>query len=93
MVLRLVTSAKTRWGLLRSRAEEDFGATAVEYALMLAFIAAVVIAGVTMLGSGHGCGILEGHVPPVSRRLAVDDLDAAGARRAPVVPVPRAVRS
>ena len=68
MVLRLVMSAKTRWGLFRSRAEEDLGATAVEYALMLAFIAAVVIAGVTIFGSGHGCGILEGHVPPVSRK-------------------------
>ena len=68
MVLRLVTSAKTRWGLFRSRAEEDLGATAVEYALMLAFIAAVIIAGVTILGQGTDAGFSKRHVPPVSRK-------------------------
>ena len=64
MLLRLVTSAKIQLGLLRSRAEEDFGATAVEYALMLAFIAAVVIAGVTLLGQGTDSGFKTVTFPP-----------------------------
>ena len=64
MVLRLVMSAKTRWGLFRSRAEEDLGATAVEYALMLAFIAAVVIAGVARLGQGTDSGFSKVTFPP-----------------------------
>jgi len=64
MVLRLVLSAKTRWGLFRSRAEEDLGATAVEYALMLAFIAAVIIAGVTILGQGTDAGFSKVTFPP-----------------------------
>ena len=64
MLLRLITSAKIHWGLLRSRAEEDFGATAVEYALMLAFIAAVVIAGVTLLGQGTNAGFQKVTFPP-----------------------------
>jgi Flp pilus assembly pilin Flp len=50
MLLRLITSAKIQLGLLRSRVEEDFGATAVEYALMLAFIAAVIVGAVAFLG-------------------------------------------
>jgi Flp pilus assembly pilin Flp len=64
MLLRLITSAKIQLGLLRSRVEEDFGATAVEYALMLAFIAAVVIAGVTLLGQGTDAGFKTVTFPP-----------------------------
>lgn len=64
MLLRLITSAKIQLELLRSRAEEDFGATAVEYALMLAFIAAVVIAGVTLLGQGTDAGFKTVTFPP-----------------------------
>jgi Flp pilus assembly pilin Flp len=64
MLLRLITSAKIQWELLRSRAEEDFGATAVEYALMLAFIAAVVIAGITLLGQGTDAGFQKVTFPP-----------------------------
>jgi Flp pilus assembly pilin Flp len=64
MVLRLVSSAQTHWGLLRLRAEEDRGATAVEYALMLAFIAAVVVAGVTLLGQGTDSGLKKVTFPP-----------------------------
>ena len=64
MLLRLITSAKIQLELLRSRAEEDFGATAVEYALMLAFIAAVVIAGVTLLGQGTDSGFKTVTFPP-----------------------------
>jgi Flp pilus assembly pilin Flp len=64
MLLRLITSAKIQLELLRSRVEEDFGATAVEYALMLAFIAAVVIAGVTLLGQGTDAGFKTVTFPP-----------------------------
>jgi Flp pilus assembly pilin Flp len=64
MVLRLVSSAQTHWGLLRLRAEEDRGATAVEYALMLAFIAAVIVAGVTLLGQGTDSGLKKVTFPP-----------------------------
>ena len=38
------------WGDLRLRAQEERGATAVEYAIMLAFIAAVIVAAVALLG-------------------------------------------
>ena len=64
MLLRLITSAKIQLELLRSRVEEDFGATAVEYALMLAFIAAIVIAGVTLLGQGTDSGFKTVTFPP-----------------------------
>jgi Flp pilus assembly pilin Flp len=64
MVLRLVLSTKIRLGLFRSRAEEELGATAVEYALMLAFIAAVVIAGITLLGQGTNSGFKTVKFPP-----------------------------
>ena len=64
MLLRLIMSAKIQLELLRSRVEEDFGATAVEYALMLAFIAAVVIAGITLLGQGTDSGFKTVTFPP-----------------------------
>ena len=64
MVLRLITSARTRWGLFRSRAEEDLGATAVEYALMLAFIAAVIVAAVAFLGQNTDAGFRKVTFPP-----------------------------
>ena len=64
MVLRLVLSTKIRLGLFRLRAEEELGATAVEYALMLAFIAAVVIAGITLLGQGTNSGFKTVKFPP-----------------------------
>jgi Flp pilus assembly pilin Flp len=64
MLLRLITSAKVQLELLRSRVEEDLGATAVEYALMLAFIAAVVIAGITLLGQGTDAGFKTVTFPP-----------------------------
>ena len=64
MVLRLATRAKTSWGLFRLRVEEDYGATAVEYAIMLAFIAAVIVAGVTVLGKGTDSGFKTVKFPP-----------------------------
>lgn len=64
MLLRLMTGAQTRWGLFRVRAVEDRGATAVEYAIMLAFIAAVIVAGVTLLGQGTNSGMKTVTFPP-----------------------------
>jgi Flp pilus assembly pilin Flp len=48
--LHWYTSAQLRWLELRERLVEDHGATAVEYAIMLAFIAAVIVGAVAFLG-------------------------------------------
>ena len=50
MFLRLYTGTQVWWNDLKTRASEEGGATAVEYALMVALIAAVIIASVTLLG-------------------------------------------
>lgn len=50
MFLRLYTGAQIWWTDLKSRAREEGGATAVEYALMVALIAAVIIVAVQTLG-------------------------------------------
>jgi pilus assembly protein Flp/PilA len=49
-MLRLYTGVTTWWADLKGRAAEEGGATAVEYALMVALIAVVIIAAVTVLG-------------------------------------------
>jgi pilus assembly protein Flp/PilA len=51
MFLALYTGVSTWWGDLKLRAREEGGATAVEYALMVALIAAVIIAAVTLIGT------------------------------------------
>jgi pilus assembly protein Flp/PilA len=51
MFLALYTGVQTWWGDFKLRAREEGGATAVEYALMVALIAAVIIAAVTTLGN------------------------------------------
>ena len=51
MFLALYTGVQTWWGDLKLRAREEGGATAVEYALMVALIAAVIIVAVTALGN------------------------------------------
>jgi pilus assembly protein Flp/PilA len=51
MFLALYTSVQTWWGDLKLRSREEGGATAVEYALMVALIAAVIIAAVTLIGN------------------------------------------
>jgi pilus assembly protein Flp/PilA len=48
--LRLYTGVSAWWGGIRTGAEDETGATAVEYALMVALIAVVIIAAVTFLG-------------------------------------------
>ncbi len=50
MFLRLYTGTQVWWNDLKTRASEEGGATAVEYALMVALIAAVIIVAVTTLG-------------------------------------------
>ncbi|HEX5936919.1 MAG TPA: Flp family type IVb pilin [Actinomycetota bacterium] len=50
-MLQLITGVQTWWADLKQRASEERGATAVEYALMVALIAVVIIAAVTILGT------------------------------------------
>ena len=50
MFLRIYTGVTTWWSDLKVRAEEEKGATAVEYALMVALIAVMIIAAVAFLG-------------------------------------------
>jgi pilus assembly protein Flp/PilA len=50
-MLRFYTGLTTWWADLKGRLSEDRGATAVEYALMVALIALVVILAVTFLGT------------------------------------------
>jgi pilus assembly protein Flp/PilA len=51
MFLRTYTGVTTWWADLKLRAKEEGGATAVEYALMVALIAVVIIGAVTFLGT------------------------------------------
>jgi pilus assembly protein Flp/PilA len=51
MFVALYTGVQAWWGGLKLRAREEGGATAVEYALMVALIAAVIIVAVTALGN------------------------------------------
>jgi pilus assembly protein Flp/PilA len=50
MFLRVYTGVVAWWSVLPARAREERGATAVEYALMLALIAVVIVAAVAFLG-------------------------------------------
>ena len=50
MVLRACTGVSAWYHSMRARLEEQVGATAVEYALMVALIAMVVFAAVAFLG-------------------------------------------
>jgi len=51
MFLRVYTGVTTWWNDLKTRATDENGATAVEYALMVALIAVVIIAAVTFIGT------------------------------------------
>jgi pilus assembly protein Flp/PilA len=51
MFTRLYTGVTTWWDGLKTRAAEEGGATAVEYALMVALIAVVIIAAVAFIGT------------------------------------------
>jgi pilus assembly protein Flp/PilA len=50
MLLSALTAVTVWFNDLRTRAQDERGATAVEYALMVALIAAVIIGVVTVLG-------------------------------------------
>ena len=50
MLVRAYTGVTVWWNDLTVRAQEEKGATAVEYALMVALIAVVIIAAVAFLG-------------------------------------------
>jgi len=50
-MLKLYTGLQTWWADLKERATEEHGATAVEYALMVALIAVVIIVAVTFIGT------------------------------------------
>jgi pilus assembly protein Flp/PilA len=50
MFLRIYTGATAWFDGLKARAADEGGATAVEYALMVALIAVVIIAAVSFLG-------------------------------------------
>jgi pilus assembly protein Flp/PilA len=49
-MLRIYTGFRAWWADLNERLSEDGGATAVEYALMVALIAIVIILAVTFIG-------------------------------------------
>ena len=51
-----LTRARTWWNDRTRSLRDPSGATAVEYAIMLAFIAAVIVAGVALLGQGTKAG-------------------------------------
>jgi pilus assembly protein Flp/PilA len=50
-MLKLYTGLQTWWADLKDRTMEEHGATAVEYALMVALIAVVIILAVTFIGT------------------------------------------
>jgi Flp pilus assembly pilin Flp len=50
MILSLVTRIQAMWFGLRSRVEDETGAVATEYALLLTLIALAIIAAATGLG-------------------------------------------
>lgn len=52
----IFTWIRTRLVDARERLSDDRGATAVEYAIMLAFIAAVIVAAVAALGQATNTG-------------------------------------
>jgi pilus assembly protein Flp/PilA len=50
-MLKLYTGLQTWWADRKERFQEEHGATAVEYALMVALIAVVIIVAVTFIGT------------------------------------------
>ncbi|MFB3737362.1 MAG: Flp family type IVb pilin [Candidatus Velamenicoccus archaeovorus] len=59
MLLRTYTATVVLWHEIRERLGGDDGATAVEYALMLALIAAVIVGAVTLLGQRTSQGFSD----------------------------------
>jgi pilus assembly protein Flp/PilA len=63
MLLRVVARAKDRLARFVPLSPER-GATAVEYAIMLALIAAVIVGAVALLGQGTNSGFEKVQFPP-----------------------------
>jgi Flp pilus assembly pilin Flp len=55
-LLLALARAQAWWGEGRRTMMDPTGATAVEYAIMLAFIAAIIVTGVALLGQGTKSG-------------------------------------
>jgi pilus assembly protein Flp/PilA len=51
MILQLMTGVQTWFADLKLRVQDERGATAVEYALMVALIAVVIIGAVAFIGT------------------------------------------
>jgi Flp pilus assembly pilin Flp len=64
MLLRWTVGAQVWFNEQRERLLEERGATAVEYALMLAFIAAVIVGAVAYLGTRTTEGFETVTFPP-----------------------------
>ncbi len=64
VLLRYHTRAQAWWVDLRQRVSDDRGATAVEYAIMVAFIAAVIVGGVALLGQATNGNFQKVQFPP-----------------------------
>lgn len=64
MLLRVAARAKNRLARFVLSLHEERGATAVEYAIMLAFIAAVIVGAVALLGQGTNSGFEKVQFPP-----------------------------
>jgi Flp pilus assembly pilin Flp len=56
VLMKMCARAQVWWCDLRSRASEQGGATAVEYAIMVGMIAAVIVTGVALLGKATNSG-------------------------------------
>ena len=67
MFLRLYTGVSTWWNDLKGRAAEEGGATAVEYALMVALIAVVIIAAVAFIGRSASTSSTRSAQPSTTR--------------------------
>ena len=63
MILRLCSKAQVWRAAVMARLLEDRGATAVEYALMLALIFAVIVTAVTFLGQSTNAQFEKVHFP------------------------------
>src|SRR5438132_12772809 len=95
MLVRAYTGVTVWWNDLKVRAQEGTGATAVEYALMVALIAVVIIAAAAFLGkaasnkfstAGSGVETASGHSgraprPPAPWRRRPGRVAGAAVRR------------
>jgi Flp pilus assembly pilin Flp len=63
VVVRTFARAKGWMQHLRRRASQQIGATAVEYAIMIGLIAAVIVLGVAFLGRATSSGLNTVQIP------------------------------